>query len=199
MEGLILLAALWFLMRLVSRAGRKAKSPTLDSRPEPMRPPRPPAGSDPTQQEGTRLELMLRDFERALEHVGATNRPTRLPPPRVEEPDEGVSLEMEPEVISLEGQGEVEGQVKRVARRRVDQDEQAEGVAARRIKAAAARDTARSAADHAEFEQRIRQEPADQTATRAYTVQQLRDAVVWREILGPPVSLRRQSEPDSWP
>ena len=41
------------------------------------------------------------------------------------------------------------------------------------------------------------QEPnpaADKTATRGYTARQLRDAVVWREILGPPVSLRGEEE-----
>ena len=36
--------------------------------------------------------------------------------------------------------------------------------------------------------------PADKTATRGYTLQQLRKAVVWREILGPPVSMRGEGE-----
>jgi hypothetical protein len=40
----------------------------------------------------------------------------------------------------------------------------------------------------------IRTEPADHTAARTYTPQQLRDAVVWREILGPPVGLRGGEE-----
>ncbi len=49
-------------------------------------------------------------------------------------------------------------------------------------------------ADHRAFDERIRQEPADKTATKGYTARQLRDAVVWREILGPPVSLRGEGE-----
>ncbi|MBA3344021.1 MAG: hypothetical protein H0T44_01770, partial [Gemmatimonadales bacterium] len=40
------------------------------------------------------------------------------------------------------------------------------------------------------FDSRIRQEPADHTAVRRYSAQQMRDAFVWREILGPPVSER---------
>ena len=40
--------------------------------------------------------------------------------------------------------------------------------------------------------QQIRKEPADQTAPRGYTAKELRDAVVWREILGPPVSERSE-------
>jgi hypothetical protein len=104
---------------------------------------------------------------------------------------EGRSLETEPEVTSLETGFSRQG------RRRVDQDDEAEGIEARRIKAAAARDVARSPADHAAFDNRIKQEPAEHTATKGYTAQQLRDAMVWREILGPPVSLRRESERDS--
>jgi hypothetical protein len=76
----------------------------------------------------------------------------------------------------------------------VDQDEESERVAARRIAAAEANSSSRTRADHRAFDARIRQEPADKTATRAYTARQLRDAVVWREILGPPVSLRGEEE-----
>jgi hypothetical protein len=63
-------------------------------------------------------------------------------------------------------------------------------VIARRAASAASRTGGRTAADHQRFDQRVRQEPADHTATRALTPQQLRNAVIWREILGPPVSLR---------
>jgi hypothetical protein len=61
--------------------------------------------------------------------------------------------------------------------------------------AAAEENTApRTRAERTAFDARIRQEPADKTATRAYTTKQLREAVVWREILGPPVSLRGEWE-----
>jgi hypothetical protein len=55
------------------------------------------------------------------------------------------------------------------------------------IKAAAARDTARSPVDHLAFDARIQPQPAEHTAARGYTMQELRDAMVWREILGRPV------------
>jgi hypothetical protein len=82
----------------------------------------------------------------------------------------------------------------RQARVEVDQDDEAERIVARRIAAAEAQGKPLTKADHRAFDERIRQEPADKTATRAYTARQLRDAVVWREILGPPVSLRGEGE-----
>jgi len=72
----------------------------------------------------------------------------------------------------------------------VDQDDEAERLEQKRMAAAEANQRALTDADHEAFEQRIRQEPADKTATRGYTTRQLRQAMVWREILGPPVSLR---------
>ena len=93
-------------------------------------------------------------------------------------------LEVTPQVESLEREP------RRAARATVDQDDEALQVIARRAASTAARAAGRTAADHQKFDQRIRQEPADHTATRGLTPQQLRDAVIWREILGPPVSER---------
>jgi hypothetical protein len=129
---------------------------------------------------------VLREFERALEEAGPLGRSTTISLPEEEEIEELGSLEKDPEVISLETE------VRREARPRVDRDEEAEQVEVQRIAAAAARDKASSRADHTRFDQRIRQEVADKTATTGYTAKQLRDAVVWREILGPPVSLREE-------
>jgi hypothetical protein len=172
-NGLLVLAAVWFVVGLISRAGRKSRTPhPRPPSPGPQQPTPPPAGRDPTQQEGSRLELMLRELQRTLENAGGR------------EQQEGSSLEVEPEVTSLES-GEF-----RSERPRVDQDDEAEQIAARRITAAAARDTAQSSVDHAGFDERIRQQPAEHTAVHTYTAKQLRDAMVWREILGPPVSER---------
>jgi hypothetical protein len=175
----LVLGVIWFLVNLLSGARRKTQSRPKVPRPEP--PPSPM--SDATQREGSRLELVLREFERALEQAGQPST-TRMSLPGAEEVEERESLEVEPEVRSLEGN------VRRAERQLVDQDEEAEQIEVRRIKAAADRDATRTKAAHAEFDKRIRQEPADHTATRAYTAQQLRNAIVWREILGPPVSLR---------
>jgi hypothetical protein len=80
--------------------------------------------------------------------------------------------------------------VRRAPRREFTQDADAEQLVARRITAASVRDAARTKVDHVKFDSQIRQELADHTATRGYTAQELRRAVVWREILGPPVSER---------
>jgi hypothetical protein len=191
LKGLLLFAAVWFVVGLLGRAGRKNQGLKPNRQP-PSRRPLPQAhGNDPTQQEGSRLELVLREFQRAMENAGEQERPAQSLPQRYEEIEEGRSLEAEPEVVSLETV------VSRPGRRRVDQDDEAEQIEARRIKAAAKRDSARSPVDHAAFDQRIRQQPAEHTAARGYTAKQLRDAIIWREILGPPVSLRRESETDS--
>jgi hypothetical protein len=181
---LLVLAVVWFLMNLISNARRKPQAPP---RPLPRQglPPRPlPSAPDATQREGSRLEQMLRQLERSLEDVAQPDHPMRIPLPPAEEVEDRESLEVEPEIRSLEGE------VRREVRRRVDQDDEAEGIEVRRIQAAAARDSARTKVDHIAFDQRIRQEVADHTDTPRYTARQLRDAMVWREILGPPVALR---------
>ena len=183
-NGLLVLAAVWFLVSLISRAGRRTQTPPGAPRPQPPRPIPRTLGADPTQQEGSRLERVLRDFQRAVEEAEEQARPAEPPWPRYEEVEEGVPLEVEPEVTTLESVAP------RPARREVDHDDDAEQIAAQRIRAAAARDTARSPVDHVAFDARIRQQPAEHTAVRTYTAQQLRDAMVWREILGRPVSLR---------
>ena len=183
-NGLLVLAAVWFLFNLISNARRKSPASPREEPQERLRPRPLPSAPDVTQQEGTRLELMLGELQRSLDDAQA-GRSTRIPLPPAEEVEEGESLEVEPEVKSLE-----EVEVRREVRRLVDRDEEVGDIEGRRVKAAAERDSARSTVDHAAFDQRIRQEVADHTAARGYSAQQLRDAIVWREILGPPVSLR---------
>jgi len=185
-DVVLVLGALWFLVNLLTGLRRKSRPP---AEPEAMDPVRPKASSqyDHTQREGSRLEQVLRQFERALEQAEPASRPGSLPLPDAEEVEERESLEAEPEVVSLERD------VHRAPRREFTQDEGAEQLVARRITAAAARDAARTKVDHVQFDSQIRQEPADHTATRGYSAQELRRAVVWREILGPPISLRGDS------
>jgi hypothetical protein len=177
----LILGVLWVLMNLF--AGRK-KTPPPDSEPgERLRPDQ--SSPDATQREGSRLEMVLREFQRSLENAETSvRRHAGEPLPDDEDVEERQSLEEEPQIVSLEQE------VRRPSRREYTQDADAEQLVQRRITAASARDTARSKADHIQFDERIRKEPADQTGTRGYTVKQLRDAVVWREILGPPVSER---------
>jgi hypothetical protein len=103
-----------------------------------------------------------------------------------EDVEERDSLEEPERVVSLETD------VRRRERPQYDQDAEAEAIVQRRIEAARARDRALGKADHRAFDISIRQEVADHTAVRRYTPAQLRDAIVWREILGPPASERER-------
>ena len=191
-KGLIFLAVVWFLFNLIAR--KKGPPGHPKGQPEPGHgTPRPlprPATMDPTQREGSQLEQLLRQLGRTLDQAGdPLGRLPDRPIPSAEEEEEGQSLEVTPVVRSREID------VPRISRLPVDQDDEAERVAARRISAAEGRDRGHSKADHLAFDQRIKREPADKTSTRGYTVRKLREAVVWREILGPPVSLRDSVDP----
>jgi hypothetical protein len=187
--GLLLLGLLWLALSFFGKKRETGAPPRSRQRPEPGRPVvLPPAAApgqgDPTQREGSRLEMFLREMERALtQAAGPAGRQTSARLPDAEAVEELQSLEVPPDVESLEVD------VRRPERIVVDRDDEAEGVEARRVAAAAARGGSLTRADHLAFDQRIRAEPADHTAVRGYTVQQLRDAVVWREILGPPKGL----------
>lgn len=177
--GLLILGALWFLLNLMgkSREGGGA------------RPPRPPGprrgGGDATQQEGSKLEALFRELERQLNQASrAPERPGRASLPSAEEVEERTSLESQPVVVSLEED------VSRPERVVVTQDDAAERIVAARLKAAEARSGAHTSADHAAFHLKIQPEPADATAVRQLTPAELRRAVIWREILGPPMSER---------
>jgi hypothetical protein len=174
----LILGVLWFLINLFTGAKKKSPPPPRLPRQEPPGPAQ-HSSPDATQREGSRLGMVLREVQRALEEG-------RGPEYLEEEVEERETLEREPEVVSLEQE------VRRAPRRELTQDDDAELLVQKRISAAAARDTARSKADHVAFDRQIRQEPADHTGTPGYTVKQLRDAVVWREILGPPVSEREK-------
>jgi hypothetical protein len=116
-----------------------------------------------------------------LEEASQAGSPSGGPVARDRQRSE--SLEFESEARSLEGAGEQEV---------VDRDDEAAGIEAQRIQAAAVRNAGRKSGVKQPVAP-IRQEPADHTSTPAYS-RQLRDAVVWREILGPPVALRNETE-----
>jgi hypothetical protein len=189
-KGLILAAVVWFLFNLLARKKRPPAPPKGQQRAGPVAVrPKPPVRLVPTQREGSQLEQLLRQLGRTLDQAGGPlGRTPDRPLPSAGEQEEGESLEVAPVARSLESDAT------RSTRVTVDQDDEAERVAARRIVDAEGRTRALTKADHLAFDQRIRQEPADKTATRGYSPRQLREAVVWREILGPPVSLRDTTE-----
>ncbi len=176
------LGVLWVVLNLL---GRKKRPPDVRSRPRGSLPPSGPAtsrGSDATQVEGMRLQDLLRELGKTLDTAaGAQHSPRKTPG----------SLETTPQVRSLEED------VRRPQRAPVDSDDEAEAIVAKRIAAAESNLRPLGAADHLAFEARIHQQPADATATasRLPSMRRLREAVVWREILGPPVSLRDSDRP----
>ena len=188
--GLLLLGFLWVVFNLLTKGrqrGDRSSGP-----PGSLPPVAPPSRGDPTQREGNRLEALLREFERALEQGGGSGpvgRPAAVPLPAAEEVEERESLETEPQVVSLERV------VTRPERAQVSQDEGAERLVARRIAEAESRSGAHTRVDHTAFDQRIRQAPADATRVRETSLDQVRRAIVWREILGPPVGLRDPDGP----
>jgi hypothetical protein len=202
---LVVLGLMWVVLNALRKAGSKPPDRPRTPAPRPPSPTRPdatrttvrpravPGGAarpDATQREGVKLEQLLGELGRTLDQArGPAGRaPDRRLPP-AEDVEERGSLETTaPEVGSLETEPA------RGERAVVDQDDEAERVIQRRLAAAETNLAPLTGADHRAFDQRIRQEPADKTATRAYTAKQLRDAVVWREILGPPVSLRGEGE-----
>jgi hypothetical protein len=190
--GLLVLGAVWLLFSLLGRARGESQSRRRTGPQAPQPRPHPPTARHPspkdaTQREGSRLEQLLRELERNLEQGGQDGTLARLPLPPLpddEDVEERESLEQPARVVSLETE------VKRPARVSYSQDSGAEDLVRQRIAAGEARSGALTKADHKTFDTRIRQEPADHTAVRRYTTAQLRDAIVWREILGPPVSER---------
>ncbi|HWA14808.1 MAG TPA: hypothetical protein VG817_00140 [Gemmatimonadales bacterium] len=205
-EGMIVLAIIYAIFWVLSKAGGK--------KPPAGRPLPPPSGTlDPSQEEGFSLEKILRQIEEAKRQAEEREREVARPRPRpepaaarlrpsrdatrgpmgrrsqstlpgaeeVEERDslEGSTLEIEERAANFDNR----------IRKRVDQDEEAEAVVQRRIAAAQARNREHRKADHQAFDQRIREPAPEQKAERRFSPASMRDAVVWREILGPPKAL----------
>lgn len=151
----------------------------------------PDRGTSPTQVEARRLEELLRGLGGAL---GLPDEPVVVTVPApAEDPEEAYSLEG----VTLEGESRELAPV-RVARVERTEDESASALVQRRIDAATLRSGALGPSDHAAFHRRLatRSAPVQversgtRPAVRAGSRADLRRAVVWREILGPPVALR---------
>jgi hypothetical protein len=142
-------------------------------------------------------EDALQDLRRELERVmgvhveeehGPTGRRSTVALESDEEVEERESLEEEPEVISMETAGD------RGVRVVVDQDSQAEELVQRRIAVAEAHSRPLSRADHKRFDARIREPVSVQAAPAAprKPPHSLRQAFIWSEVLGKPVSDRER-------
>lgn len=218
-EGLVVLAVIYFLLNLLSKAGKKPAGP---STPGPM------ADGDTAAAppEAVSLESILRQIEavkRQKEPAPAISRsapparqavrfkPKPAPPrqrevaqddrgpmgraprtrlPSAEEVEERTSLEDEGRLVEERRLRNVEVFAERPERVIQNRDEEAAAVAARRIRSAEARNRPHEAVDHASFDQSIRKPEQPVAARSRLNVQGLRQALVWREILGPPKALQ---------
>lgn len=208
---LLVLLVVWWLFGVLT-SGKRGRQRREQQRQMP-RPPAPVArptspGGDPTQREGGRLERIMREFERALEEASQTRQPKPEPEPSwdaqedwEERDEEEVAAgarprapeRPEPLVRSLEE--DFHRPEREIVILGGDQDE----LQRRRVAWAEERNRALTAADHRRFDARIRAPHQDEpeaalvSPAPAGPMQRLRQAVVWRELLGPPVGLR---EPD---
>ena len=192
----------WVIFSVIRSAAKAAGE--LEKRPPaPDTPPTTLPGMNPDFLE------MLRELERASrgqQRPDAAPRPVPPPaPPRRPAPAMRLppaprrsplaTPEERPEFIENVESLEVE------AREEVSLDTASEAAARRRREAAERRDRPRTPADHAAFDARIRAEPektaAPASAPALQGVARLRSALIWNELLGPPVSLRDERGPTS--
>lgn len=132
-----------------------------------------------------------RDAER--EKVARQRIEVRTTAPTSASTRAGASPKRLPTDIATRGSNEVslESGSLEVAPIAVDLDEGAEAVVQRRIAAAEARNLGRTEADHRRFDASVRAAaPAAAPPPEAERLRRLRRAMIWREVLSPPVSLR---------
>jgi hypothetical protein len=217
-EGLVVLAVIYFVINLISRAGKKTGTSTTTA----VLPPE----TTPTQAEAVSLESILRQIEAVKRQktpargAGQAKPAARIQPrfsskpgpPRMgevvqdargplgrasrtnhesaEDVEDRTSLEDEGRELEERRLQNVEVFTPRPERVVQNRDEEAEALVQRRIKSAEARNRPHAAADHRVFDQAIRAPSAPVEVRQRLTPQGLREALVWREILGPPKSLQ---------
>ena len=192
MTGVIIFAVVYAIVSIKAKAKQAAQKQQQSQREQqqqraPVPGPR-PVGD--TQAEALKLQDLLRVLTETAgvpTPEGPLGRRSSTALPSAEEVEERDSLEIEEEVRNLETEQ------RRPVRNEVDFDDEAEAIVQRRIRAAAERDRALSKVDHQAFDSKVRAVP-DATRVARPGLDAIRKAIVWREILGPPVSLRRPSD-----
>jgi hypothetical protein len=114
----------------------------------------------------------------------ARHEPWRRQLPEAESVEDTVSLEVEPEVVSLEVEPH------RPERVEIDQAAATEALVQKRIATAELRNREWRLEDHRRFDQTIREakKPKPRRPPKAHL--SLRQAMIWSEVLGPPLALR---------
>ncbi len=148
-----------------------------------------PGRPDATQREGTTIERMLRQLGADMEQLegdqrGPMGRDARVELPAAEEVEDL-------EVLDLPVDRGERTPAAREIRAVVDHDEEAEALLERRLAVFEEHNRPRTMADHRAFDARIRPAPAAiLKKTPRFTADQIRQAIIWREIIGPPHALR---------
>jgi len=179
MEGIVLLLFFFVMMSVVRGLANQQKKGTRPARRPPPRGP-----SEAGSEQPTSIRDLLDEFRRSMEEAErkARGEDVRvLPPPT---PVEAIQLERRPAVKRLPAKAKASSQP-------MDFDDQAEAVIQERRRWAEEHNKALTEADHEAFDARIRKgqqkKPVAQAPTRAH---ELRQMIIWREVLGPPVALR---------
>lgn len=205
-EGIVWLIAVgwvilsWIMKAVRGAAGRAGRPAGSDDKPDAheLRERRARLQMERAQrqrlQSPTPRESAFEGFRRELERVmgghveeehGPRGRSGSVPLESAEEIEEFESLETEPVVVSLETSGE------RALRVEVDHDDQVGAIVQRRRAVAEAHSRPHTRADHQRFDQKIRAAPPPLAPTPPVRVRPgMRQAFIWAEILGKPVSER---------
>ena len=105
---------------------------------------------------------------------------------------EGRSLEVEESIVNFDDAAST-----RSVRAEIDQDDQAQAVIQRRLDAAAHRTREGREASYQAQQKAAAAAVASEALSAAAASSRLRRAIVWREILGPPLALRGEWGGDS--
>jgi len=146
--------------------------------------------------EAQRLARVKQAFESSRQ-LTTPRKPTQAPLGRMarlstEIISEGRSLEVEESIVNFDDAAST-----RSVRAEIDQDDQAQAVIQRRLDAAAHRTREGREASYQAQQKAAAAAVASEALSAAAASSRLRRAIVWREILGPPLALRGEWGGDS--
>lgn len=187
--GTVVLVIVFFIVsRLVQKVSETMKAPPRQRLP----------GDAPQ----TMAELLL-EMRQQLEKAQERQEARRLPPSPTTQPTgsaesvriaraapRGVVKRLPTEVVERGGSIEVAPRDETVIE--IDRDDDVEALVQRRIDVAQARNRGWQASDHASFDEKIRQAAPVAAANKPRSA--LQRAMIWREVLNPPVGLRTDDE-----